>query len=142
MRKNGRRSNIAKTLGSDFIELLAEVSSMIGPRVDVYGTRDSFFISADLAGASPGDVKIGLSSGSIIISGEVWPPFDHEEMKVFRQERFNGSFERTIKLPRGCLTEHIQAKMDHGILTIEVPLQQPPHSTETGEEDNDDSDSI
>lgn len=143
MRKGGHRSNIAKTLGSDFIELLTEVSSMIGPRVDVYCTRDSFFISADLAGAIPGDVKLGLSSGSIVISGEVLPSFDNDEnMKVFRQERFTGSFERTIKLPRGCLTEYIQAKMDHGILTIEVPLQQPQHSPESGEEDNDDSHSI
>ncbi|CEG25715.1 Hsp20/alpha crystallin family protein [Bacillus sp. B-jedd] len=128
MRKSGRRSNIAKTLGSDFIELLTEVSSMVGPRVDVYGTRDSLFISADLAGASPGDVKLGFSSGSIIISGKILPPFDYEEIKVFRQERFHGAFERAIKLPRGCLTEHIQAKMDHGILTIEVPLQQSSHS--------------
>ncbi|WP_156424399.1 Hsp20/alpha crystallin family protein [Bacillus sp. FJAT-27445] len=103
------------------MELLTEVAPLIGPRIDCIRTEDSLFISADLAGAKPQDVKLGISAGSIIISGVIPPLFD-DFKQMLQQERFYGPFQRKIILPENCLTGNMKAELENGILTITIPF--------------------
>ncbi|WP_409273711.1 Hsp20/alpha crystallin family protein [Neobacillus sp. SCS-31] len=123
MKNKGRRSEIRKTLGSDFMELLTEVAPFIGPRIDCIYMEDSLYITVDLAGARPKDVKLGISSGSLLISGDIHPPLIEAPASHFiKQERFYGPFQRKIKLPEHCLPGRLKAELEYGILTITIPL--------------------
>ncbi|OCA85899.1 hypothetical protein A8F94_13690 [Bacillus sp. FJAT-27225] len=122
MRKKGHRSRIEKTLGSDFMELLAEVAPLIGPRIDFFHTVDTFYIIADLAGVKSQDVKLDMIDGSMIISGVIHPLFDELDCKLLRQERFYGPFKKKIPLPKNCLPEQMTAKLENGIVKISIPF--------------------
>ncbi|WP_197277461.1 Hsp20/alpha crystallin family protein [Bacillus sp. FJAT-27245] len=122
MKSKGRRSQITKILGSDFMELLTEVAPFISPRVDCILTEGLVYIMVDLAGAKPQDVKLGLSSGSLLISGEIFPPTVSPDSNMIRQERFYGPFHKKIKLPEHCLPGQLKAELAYGILTITIPL--------------------
>ncbi|WP_316570168.1 Hsp20/alpha crystallin family protein [Neobacillus sp. YIM B06451] len=122
MKNKGRRSQITKILGSDFVELLTEVAPLIGPRIDCMHTEDSLYITVDLAGAKPKDVKLGISSGGLLISGEIHPLIETPASNFIKQERFYGPFQRKIKLPVHCVPSQIKAELAYGILSITIPL--------------------
>ncbi|WP_181884590.1 Hsp20/alpha crystallin family protein [Neobacillus piezotolerans] len=122
MKGKANRSKITKTLGSDFMELLTEVAPLIGPRIDCIWTENLLYITADLAGARPHDINLGINSGSLIISGVIHPPANIPAKKIIRQERFFGPFQKKIKLPVHCLPDRLKAELEYGILTITIPL--------------------
>ncbi|RHW41634.1 Hsp20/alpha crystallin family protein [Neobacillus notoginsengisoli] len=140
MKRDKFRSDITKTLGSDFMELLTEVSPLIGPRVDVLRTNQSLIITADLAGARPEEVKLGLTAGALVISGAIHPAFDKTNAKIIQQERYYGQFKKTIPLPKNCVTKPIRAEMESGILTIDIPFSSDPNTS--GEENSHDDHSL
>ncbi|WPH03457.1 Hypothetical protein R9X50_00633700 [Acrodontium crateriforme] len=99
------------------------------PDADVFDTAESFVIHVSLPGAKKEDVGVNWDPehSELSIAGVTYRPGDEELLKMLAlDERKVGSFERKIRLgsranPAQVDIDAISAKMEDGILRIEVP---------------------
>jgi HSP20 family protein len=81
-------------------------------------------VHADLPGIPKENVKIEARDNVLILSGETKGEGERKEGTTHIKERFSGSFTRTIPLPLSADLEHVQAKFDNGVLTVNVPKKE------------------
>jgi len=96
-------------------------SNLASPAVDMYQTDDEVIVKAALPGIKPEEVQINVTGDILTIKGEV----KHEDEKKdkswhIREHRWS-SFERSIMLPSGVISDKAKADFDNGILTITLP---------------------
>ncbi len=91
------------------------------PPVDIRETEDGFEFTAELPGLTKDDVSITIEEKVLTLTGE--RKWDDEESKneFHRVERAYGSFSRAFTLPSVVDASKVEAKFDHGVLTISVP---------------------
>lgn len=83
------------------------------PRVEVFETESAVFLAADMPGVGKNGVSIELDEGVLTLEGAV-EKADHRAARHFRR-RF------TLTDPALFDVERISAKMDDGVLEIEIP---------------------
>ncbi|RAY11069.1 Hsp20/alpha crystallin family protein [Actinomadura craniellae] len=88
------------------------------PMADVSETEDSYVIEIDLPGVRKDDVDIQLADQLLTITGEV---HEQEGKRWRRRARRVGRFEFRTYLPGDVDTERVDARFEHGVLTIAVP---------------------
>jgi HSP20 family protein len=96
-------------------------STWTSPAIDMYQTDDEIVVKAALPGFKPEEVQINVTGDVLTIKGEV----KHEDEKKdkswhIREQRW-GSFERSLRLPTGVISDRAKADFDNGILTISLP---------------------
>lgn len=101
------------------------------PDVDVFDTPESFVVHVSLAGAKKEDVGVSWNAdkSELVITGVVHRagPADEEFIKTLAiDERKVGPFERKVRLgsranPAQVDVDAISAKMEDGVLTVDVP---------------------
>lgn len=100
-----------------------ELSSGYFPEVDVIQKDNSINFIAELPGINKEDVKIVLEDGVLSISGEKKINVDEkDDVKIYRNERKFGKFERRFKLQEDIDPDNINAKFENGVLTVSVEL--------------------
>ena len=93
------------------------------PRLDAYRTADppALHVVVELAGVDPSGVDLALADGILVVSGERRRPatagrrYEHIEIDY-------GRFERRIALGDEFDAEAAEARYEHGLLTIVLPL--------------------
>lgn len=103
----GGRGGNGSTLGS------------FAPPTDLYETEDAYVVEAELPGFSRGDIHVSLEDGTLSISGR--REVTDEKKSYRRRERAEGRFERRFSLPRSVKAEDVKARMENGILRVQVP---------------------
>jgi HSP20 family protein len=98
----------------------AETQGTWVPPLDIYENQDRYVISVELAGMTTDDVEITVEENILTLKGERKFYQGIPEDSFHRIERRFGPFQRRIALPQGSDTEHIDASMSEGILTVEV----------------------
>jgi HSP20 family protein len=91
------------------------------PAVDVYEDKDSLLVKAELPGLKKDDIDISLQEGYLVLSGERKQEQKHEDANVYRSERWEGRFHRSISLPCRVDAEKIKATYNEGVLTVTLP---------------------
>jgi HSP20 family protein len=93
------------------------------PPVDIFETRRSIVICAELPGINKEDVSVDVNGSILILKGErrVNPEVDDD--LYFRRERKSGPFHRSFTLPVEIDTDGIAARFKDGVLEIELPRQ-------------------
>ena len=95
------------------------------PAADVLLTDDDVVITMDVPGLTADDVHIELVDDVLTVRGERALPYANEgdgARKVWQRiERGFGSFERTIRVPKGLDPDTINAALVNGVLTLHVP---------------------
>ena len=94
------------------------------PLVDIYEEEDKFVIKAEIPDVDKKDIDITIEDNVLTIKGE--KKFEKEEKKenYLRAERFYGTFRRSFTLPASVEKDKIKAKLDKGVLTIEIPKKE------------------
>ena len=94
------------------------------PAVDIHETDEMFTVEADLPGIDKDNVKVDVESGTLVISGE--RKYEKEEKKenIHRIERSFGRFSRSFSLPSYVDTSKVKARMENGVLKVELPKQE------------------
>lgn len=95
-------------------------SAVWSPAVDVYEKDDMYVVSLDLPGLTKNDVEISFDNGLLQISGERTEAQEEQETRYHRIERWYGRFFRSIPFDRDVDPNKIKAKMDNGVLTIQL----------------------
>ena len=89
------------------------------PAVDIEETDDAWIVEAELPGVDKDDVDIQMNESELVVKGEIK---ERERKGVLRRRtRRVGEFEFRVTLPGQADTENIDAKLDHGVLTIRIP---------------------
>ena len=98
--------------------------SQWAPQMEVRQRGNEIVICADLPGINPNDVEIEVENGVLTISGERRQNTEDQGEGFYRTERSYGSFTRSLALPEGVNEEQVNARFDHGVLEVTVPLPQ------------------
>jgi HSP20 family protein len=91
------------------------------PIVDIYETKDSVIIDAELPGMKQSDIEVNVSENMLTIKGEKKQEKETKEENFYRVERIYGMFSRTFTLPVGVHADKIKATYKDGVLKITLP---------------------
>ena len=97
------------------------------PAINVVETEKEYRVEVAAPGMTKDDFKIDLDDdGNLTISIEKREEKKEEkkEKHFLRREFFYSKFQQTIALPDNTEKEKISAKVEHGVLTIEIPKKQ------------------
>ena len=88
--------------------------------VEDYVEEGTYVVRAEMPGIDPAkDVEVTVSEDVLTIRGE-----RREEQKDRNHHEFHyGSFERSVRLPRGTKVEDIKAAYADGVLELRVPVK-------------------
>lgn len=106
---------------SDALTREAETTAAWIPAVDVFETKDGLRVIAELPGVDPDHVKVSVEQGILTLRGEKRQQAEEQTESVHRYERSYGVFQRSFQLPNSVDAERIDAKLEHGVLTISLP---------------------
>ena len=106
---------------NDLLTREAESTGAWVPAVDVMETKDGLQVVTELPGVSPDQVNVTVEQGILTIRGEKGQPRDEQAVHVHRYERSYGVFQRSFQLPSAVDADRIDAKLEHGVLTIFLP---------------------
>jgi HSP20 family protein len=90
------------------------------PLMNVYTDKEGAAVMAEVPGVSQENIEINVAGETLSISGEVGQA-ENEQTAYHRQERAYGKFSRSIELPFPVETDHVEARLEKGILTIHLP---------------------
>lgn len=96
-------------------------STWSSPAIDMYQTDNEVVVKASLPGFKADEVQINVTGDLLTMRGEV----KHQEEKKdkswhIREHRWS-SFERSVRLPTGVISDQAKADFENGILTITLP---------------------
>lgn len=94
-------------------------------RTDIYEDDGTLVYETELPGVRKEEIEIRAEDNRLIISGEVKRDERVKEENYLRIGRRYGRFQRTLPLPEEIDDpKKIQAKFEHGILKVTVPLKE------------------
>ncbi len=89
--------------------------------IDVYQTPSEIVVESALAGVSPEDIDINVTTDAITIRGERKRQREVKDEDYFYQECYWGKFSRSVILPQEIDAEKAHAVFKNGILTVHLP---------------------
>lgn len=114
--------------GRDFLTRLRPSGEMAfewSPTCDVTESEGEVVINAELPGVESKDIDVQVTGNKITIRGEKRSETSEEKEGRSYQERFFGSFERSLLLPDGIDADRVQARLKDGVLEVRVPRVAP-----------------
>ncbi|MFQ3619444.1 MAG: Hsp20/alpha crystallin family protein [Spirochaetales bacterium] len=94
------------------------------PAMDVMEKDEAFVVTCDLPGVDLKDLEVSLANNVLTIKGEKKDTREVKDAKVYRQESWFGSFQRTLSLPNTVNPDKIEAIMKDGVLQITLPKKE------------------
>jgi HSP20 family protein len=91
------------------------------PPVNVWEDNDYVYAEAELPGLKLTDLEISVTANNeLVLKGKREEPTLPAKAEWHRQERGFGSFERTFRLPVGVDPNKVEARLENGVLTIQM----------------------
>jgi HSP20 family protein len=90
------------------------------PAVNFWAGQDSIVLTAELPGLSEKDIELTVKDKMVSIKGTYPDDDETDKMTWYRRERPQGSFSRMIELPFRVDPDHIEARFQNGVLTVEM----------------------
>ncbi|SHO44777.1 conserved hypothetical protein [Nitrosotalea sinensis] len=92
---------------------------------DIIDEGDKFMINANMPGIQKDEIKLNITENSVEISAQHKEETDEKKKNYVRKERRETSYYRTLSLPEKVSSSKAKAKMNNGILNIEIPKVTP-----------------
>ncbi len=86
---------------------------------------DKYVINADMPGVQKEDIKLNVTDNAIEISAQHKEEEEEKKKNYVRKERKEVSYYRTLSIPEKVDSLKAKAKMNNGILNIEIPKTTP-----------------
>ena len=93
----------------------------IMPRMDVTEDENRIRVAVELPGMDEEDVEIALVDNVLTIKGEKKVETEETEKPYAYMERSYGSFRRSIPLDVEVVADKVEATLENGVLTIDLP---------------------
>lgn len=97
-------------------------SSSQYPRIDLYQTRNEVVVIVEAPGLeSANDINLNIKSDTLTVSGSLEGRYANvAEDRFTLNERFRGSFERTVSLPVRVRPQQARATYRNGLLEVRI----------------------
>jgi len=95
-------------------------ATAFAPAFEVKETVDAFVVKADLPGVNDTDLDIAVHDNILTVSGTRQAEDRKDTENYALYERQFGSFSRSFSLPDIADGDRIEAKLDHGVLTLTI----------------------
>jgi HSP20 family protein len=105
-------------------------SAVWAPRLDLTETDDAYRLEMDLPGLHRRDITLQTENHHLQIRGERRKDSPHDNEDRIHGERHFGPFYRSVQMPDAVDEDRITARLEHGVLTVELPkseASQPTH---------------
>lgn len=89
--------------------------------LNAFESAESVTVTAEMAGVTKDDVSIKFETDLLAISGKNKQRECTDKTTLLRKERFDGAFEKTLKIPIKINESTVSANLKDGILTIVLP---------------------
>jgi HSP20 family protein len=100
--------------------------SAISFAMDAVETDTAYIVKANLPGIVKENVVIDVNGKTVNISASPSAePLEADGQTVLRRERYLGKFERQFTLQHEIDADNIQAKLEHGVLTVSLNKRSP-----------------
>ena len=123
-----RNQNWLPSIFNDFLgnDWLAERHNTTAPAVNIIENEDEFRIEVAAPGMTKEDFHVEVNrDNELVISMEKKNEQKEEDPKkrgtYLRREFSYSRFQQSLLLPDNVETEKISAKVEHGVMTIEIP---------------------
>jgi len=99
--------------------------------MDVIEANNQLVVTADLPGFAKDQVSVSVED-SVLTIAATRDAVDHAESTVHVRERRANDVSRKFKVPSSYDTTKVDAKLEHGVLTLTLPKREEkkPHSIE------------
>jgi HSP20 family protein len=94
------------------------------PAVDVIEQDKAYLLRVEIPGIVPTDIDVQVENDVLTLRGERKHEGQEEREGYRRVERSYGSFSRSFVLPQGTNADAIEARAEHGVLTVSIPKVQ------------------
>ena len=91
------------------------------PPIDLYETRDSYILIADLPGVNPERVSLSIERDHLVLCGERSAHIAHASGRFHVIERTAGRFCRTIPLRHPVNTTKVTFSFESGVYRATIP---------------------
>lgn len=91
------------------------------PALDVIERENDIVARLDLPGVAPENVNIEIKEGVLTISTEVSSNETQEQANFTYRERYQGSYQRQLRLSDTIDAEKVEASFENGVLTLTLP---------------------
>jgi HSP20 family protein len=95
------------------------------PAVDIAEDDKELTVRAELPGIDPKELDVTVVGSQLTLSGEKRESSESKDKGGYHSETRYGSFRRTLPLPEGVDTEHVEAQYANGVLTLRLPKTAP-----------------
>ena len=106
-----------------------EKSSVMVPAVNILENEDEYKVEMAVAGLTKEDFKIHVNENDeLVVSSEKHSEHNEDNKKkgtYLRREFSYSQFRQSMLLPDDVDKEHISAKVEHGVLTVDLPKKKP-----------------
>lgn len=90
------------------------------PAINMWSGADDVVLTAELAGIDAHDIDLSISGDTLTLKGERHAEELKEEEGYHRQERPNGKFVRSVKLPFVVDNSKVEAEHNNGVLKVKL----------------------
>jgi HSP20 family protein len=91
--------------------------------VDISEDKEHVFVEMHVPGVDPDKVDIEINENVLRVSGSREERKEEKDKHFFRKEIRHGMFERTVMLPAAVQADKAQARIENGVLRIEIPKE-------------------
>ncbi len=102
-------------------DLLSPIKGVNIPTTDVYTKDNQLMVEAHLPNFEQSDINIQVEDGALIISAERHEKEEDKDKQYVVRES-SSSFYRRIALPKRADADKIDARLDDGVLRVQIPL--------------------
>ncbi|HZQ45580.1 MAG TPA: Hsp20/alpha crystallin family protein [Verrucomicrobiae bacterium] len=97
----------------------ARAQNFVTPEVNIFETKDGYVLEAEMPGVSKEGLEITLEGNELVIVGRR----EKEELKAgaIYRESSTADYRRMFELDPAIDTTKIDAKVEQGVLTIQLP---------------------
>jgi HSP20 family protein len=93
----------------------------LSPMMDVQEKDKEIVVKADMPGVDKKDVEIDIKNNMLYINANKHLEKEEEKEGYVMRERAFSRFARTFSLPTNVIAEGAKAKLEDGVLTINIP---------------------
>ena len=92
--------------------------------LDVEELEDNVIVKASLPGVRPEEIKVTIEDHLLTIQRGLDSEDETKEGNYLIRERRQGSFHRTVRLPKYVDVDKAESMYEHGVLVVTLPKQE------------------
>lgn len=94
------------------------------PALNMLETAEGYVVYCDLPGMNEKSLELSVASNILTIKGERKSLEKAKESKVYRNETWEGTFQRTLAMPSPVDSDKIEAELKDGVLKVILPKRE------------------